>query len=497
MQAKDSNPPDGGYGWVVVVSAFMVMGLTAAVLKTFGLFFVEIQQHFDELASTTSWITSVTIAIFHLGEFRLFETNCPPNALFDCLVLSISLMFLTYLSFSHFAPDPAPVASSLCVRYTHRAVVITGGLLAFSGMALGFLGLSMVWMYATTGFLQGLGISFSWTPAISIVSHYFSRKRALANAIASAGECAFAFTFGPFFQWLISQYGWKGALLIIGGIQLNICVCGVLMRPLASSCLLEASHSETETPPGNGASRINKDESPITHKTFNWMLVRQPEFVLYAIFGILAAMSFFVPPLFLVPLSYSLGIDESWTASLLSILAMVDFAGRLLCGWYANLHVTKTVHLLTMTITLISTSLMLLPLANNYLSLAIFTGFYGFFFGTTVALHITVLADVVGMPDFDSALGLFMLIRSTGGFVGPPLAGLIVDMAGDYRASFYMAGATLVLSAGFLVTLGQLQQRKEKGSQTNTKPEKSPLPYPSLHLLKLQNRRYQEHDIVV
>ncbi|NXF07881.1 MOT2 protein, partial [Smithornis capensis] len=448
MQAKDSNPPDGGYGWVVVVSAFMVMGLTVAVLKTFGLFFVEIQQHFDGLASTTSWITSVTIAIFHLG---------------------------------------APVASSLCVRYTHRAVVITGGLLAFSGMALGFFGLSMIWMYVTTGFLQGLGISFSWTPAISIVSHYFSKKRALANAIASAGECAFAFTFGPFFQWLISQYGWKGALLITGGIQLNICACGVLMRPLTSSCLPKASHSKTEIPPGNGASRTDKeDKSPIIHKTFNWMLLRRPEFVLYTIFGILAAMSFFVPPLFLVPLSHSLGIDESWAASLLSILAVMDFAGRLLCGWYVNLRVTKTIHLLAMTITLISTSLMLLPLANNYLSLALFTGFYGFFFGTTVAVHITVLADIVGMPEFDSALGLFMLIRSTGGFVGPPLAGLIVDVAGDYRAGFYMAGATLILSAGFLVTLDQLQQRKERGSQTIIKSEKSTLPYPSLHLLKHQ-----------
>ncbi|NXL93662.1 MOT2 protein, partial [Alectura lathami] len=445
MQTKDNNPPDGGYGWVVVVSAFVVMGLTAAVLKTFGLFFVEIQEHFDELASTISWITSVTIAIFHLG---------------------------------------APVASLLCAKYTHRAVVITGGLLAFLGMALGFLGLNVIWMYATTGFLQGLGISFSWTPAISIVSHYFSKKRALANAIASAGECAFAFTFGPFFQWLIGQYGWKGALLIIGGIQLNICVCGALMRPLASSCHLEVSHSET--PPSNGVSRRDEDKSPITHKTFNWMLVRRPEFVLYAMFGILAAMSFFVPPLFLVPLSYSLGIDESRTASLLSILAMVDFAGRLLCGWYANLHVTKTIHLLTMTITLISTSLMLLPLANNYLSLAIFTGFYGFFFGTTVAVHITVLADVVDMSDFDSALGLFMLIRSTGGFLGPPLAGLIVDMAGDYRAGFYMAGATLVLAAVFLVILDQFQQRSERRSQTNTKPEKSTLPYPSFHFLKHQ-----------
>ncbi|NWI18732.1 MOT2 protein, partial [Crypturellus soui] len=447
MLGKESNSLDGGYGWVVVVSAFVVMGLTAAVLKTFGLFFVEIQQHFDGLASMTSWITSITIAIFHLG---------------------------------------APVASSLCVKYTHRAVVITGGVLAFSGMALGFLGLDMVWMYATTGFLQGLGISFSWIPAISIVSHYFSRKRALANAIASAGECAFAFTFGPFFQWLIGQYGWKGALLIIGGLQLNICVCGALMRPLKSRYLPNTSCPDAETPPGMRASGRDNVNSPITHKIFNWMLLRRLEFVLYAIFGILAAMSFFVPPLFLVPLSYSLGIDESWTASLLSVLALVDFAGRLLCGWYANLHLTRTVHLLAMTIALISTSLMLLPLANNFLSLAIFTGFYGFFFGTTVAIHITVLADVVGMSDFDSALGLFMLIRSTGGFLGPPLAGLIVDMAGDYRAGFYMAGAILILSAVFLVILDQLQQRQEKENQNKTKSEKSMLPYPLL-----QNRRYQ------
>lgn len=51
--------------------------------------------------------------------------------------------------------------------------------------------------------------------------------------------------------------------------------------------------------------------------------------------------------------------------------------------------------------------------------------------------------------------------------------GLIVDMAGDYRAGFYMAGATLVLSAGFLVILDRLQQRKKRGSKIRTKPEKS------------------------
>lgn len=75
--------------------------------------------------------------------------------------------------------------------------------------------------------------------------------------------------------------------------------------------------------------------------------------------------------------------------------------------------------------------------------------------------------------------------------------GLIVDMAGDYRAGFYMAGAILVLSAGFLIILDRLQQRKIRGSKIRPKPEKSTLPYPSLHILKHQTRKYGEHSVVV
>lgn len=64
---RTDGPPDGGYGWVVVMSAFLIMGLTAGVLKNFGLFFLDIQSHFDVPSSTTSWVTSTTIAMFHLG----------------------------------------------------------------------------------------------------------------------------------------------------------------------------------------------------------------------------------------------------------------------------------------------------------------------------------------------------------------------------------------------------------------------------------------------
>lgn len=67
MKSRKVEPPDGRYGWVVVMSAFFTMGLTAAVLKNFGHFFIEIQNHFGVQASTTSWVTSTTIAMLHLG----------------------------------------------------------------------------------------------------------------------------------------------------------------------------------------------------------------------------------------------------------------------------------------------------------------------------------------------------------------------------------------------------------------------------------------------
>lgn len=73
MKSRRAQPPDGGYGWVVVMSAFFIMGLTAGVLKNFGLFFLDIQSHFGVQTSTTSWVTSTTIAMFHLGGKYAFQ----------------------------------------------------------------------------------------------------------------------------------------------------------------------------------------------------------------------------------------------------------------------------------------------------------------------------------------------------------------------------------------------------------------------------------------
>ncbi|KAM3610389.1 uncharacterized protein V6R79_003235 [Siganus canaliculatus] len=415
MTSHRARPPDGGYGWVVVMSAFFVMGLTAAVLKNFGLFFLDIQNHYGVPTSTTSWVTSTTIAMFHLG---------------------------------------APLASVLTLQFSQRIVIMVGGLLASSGMLLASLDLSLPWLYLAMGVLQGLGISFSWIPANSMVSHYFAKWRPIAYAIASSGECVFAVMFSPFFQWLIEMYSWQGSLLIIGGLQLNLCVCGALMRPLES---VQRSRQETKDNLECAAAVLPPKRRPI----FNCALMRKPELFLYILFAIFAAAGFFIPPLFLVPFTSSLGMDKYWPALILSILALSDLAGRLICGWIANMRLLRNLQLLTIVVTLLGVVLLLLPISHNYWTIMVFASLYGFLFGCVVSIHVTSIVDIVTLDGFDHALGLFMLFRSIGGFVGPPAAGCLVDETHDYSTAFYLSGLCLISSAVFVVLVDYLVQKRK------------------------------------
>ncbi|CAL8294358.1 monocarboxylate transporter 13 [Gadus morhua] len=413
MKPREGGPPDGGYGWVVVASSFIIMGLTAGVMKNLGLFFLEIQRHFGVLNSTASWVTSTTIAMFHLA---------------------------------------APVASSLSLLFSHRAVIVAGGILSTAAMVLASLDLGLPWMYCSLGVLQGTGMSLAWVPCNSMVSHYFQHWRPVAYALASCGECVFAAFFSLFFQWLIDAYTWQSALLLIGGLQLNLCVCGALMRPLGSGALNPETGGECAPP-----------KAP--RRIFHWSLLRRPELLLYILFAVTAAAGFFIPPLFLVPHAARLGMDPYRVASVLSVLATADLAGRLFCGWLAHRRHWRNLQLLTLAVTALGVVVVLLPLgARGYWATLAFSSLYGFLFGCVVALHVTAIVDVVGgLERFDSGLGLFMMFRTAGGFLGPPAAGWLVDETNDFSAAFFLSGFCLLCSGVFVLAVDVLVQKKLGG----------------------------------
>lgn len=222
---------------------------------------------------------------------------------------------------------------------------------------------------------------------------YFERRRPLANALASAGECILTFVLTPLFQLLIDSYSWRGALLILGGLQLHLCVCGLLLRPLKAAkdvtCevkgeeegldlellpkdsskqgkpnYLEAEElrksegsgqEEIEACPNgdedipNSAERVEENRiirAELRTKILRYVdytLITNARFMVYSMFGVFAALGFFAPALFLVPYARSKGIEEYQAAALMSISAVLDLFGRVFFGWLANLRLVQTV----------------------------------------------------------------------------------------------------------------------------------------------------------
>ena len=54
----NGEPPDGGWGWVITLGAFMISVIIDGVVYNFGLFFKELYVYYDESKSLTAWIGS-------------------------------------------------------------------------------------------------------------------------------------------------------------------------------------------------------------------------------------------------------------------------------------------------------------------------------------------------------------------------------------------------------------------------------------------------------
>ncbi|XP_049592786.1 monocarboxylate transporter 12-B [Syngnathus scovelli] len=187
---------EGGWGWMVVAACFLATICIRAVTRCVSLFFVEFQLHFERDYSTTAWI----------------------HSLIDCTTMLC-----------------APLGGFLGNRLSCRATVMLGGLLSSVGLVISCFASSLEHLYVSLGILTGLGFALSYTPSIAMVGRYFSKRKALAYGIAQSGSGIGTFILAPVVQLLIERYSWRGAMLVLGGIVSNLCVCGALMRPVVES----------------------------------------------------------------------------------------------------------------------------------------------------------------------------------------------------------------------------------------------------------------------
>nr|XP_020462002.1 monocarboxylate transporter 7 isoform X2 [Monopterus albus]XP_020462004.1 monocarboxylate transporter 7 isoform X2 [Monopterus albus] len=185
--------PDGGWGWLVAVAFFLVEVFTYGTIKSFGIFLQDLMEEFGETNTRISWIVSICVFVMTIN---------------------------------------GPLSSVLTSRFGFQLVVMTGGLLISLGTIATSFTCSINQMYITYGLLAGLGYCLTFLPTLTILSQYFTRRRALVTAVASTGESLSMFALAPAFSALRDHIGWRHTMAVIGTLQSTVIICGALLRPI-------------------------------------------------------------------------------------------------------------------------------------------------------------------------------------------------------------------------------------------------------------------------
>ncbi|XP_074041178.1 monocarboxylate transporter 12 [Leptinotarsa decemlineata] len=200
-------PPDGGWGWVVVLGSFMCNVIVDGVIFSFGTFLEDIAEEFN--------VTQPEVAL--VG----------------------SLMSGFYLI-------AGPFVSAIANRYGFRLVTIVGAIIAAAAFAISNFASSVLFLHISYGVVGGIGFGFIYAPSIITIGFYFEKWRALATGIAVCGSGIGTFVFAPISKLMIQHLGWRGALLCEAALSLSCIIYGCTFRPLKPTKVRELRDKEEE-----------------------------------------------------------------------------------------------------------------------------------------------------------------------------------------------------------------------------------------------------------
>ncbi|XP_049871892.1 uncharacterized protein LOC126370850 [Pectinophora gossypiella] len=183
--------PDGGWGWVVVLSAFLVSAIADGLAFSFGLLHEEFTNYFNATQSQTSLIGSLFIATPLLA---------------------------------------GPIMSALVDRFGCRIMTMIAGFASTIGFLLASVSNSIPMLCLTFGFLSGLAMGILYVTAVVSVAFWFDKRRNLAVSLASCGIGFGTLIYSPLTHFWLEFYGWRSTIILLAGTLLNVCVCGAVMR---------------------------------------------------------------------------------------------------------------------------------------------------------------------------------------------------------------------------------------------------------------------------
>lgn len=199
------TPPDGGWGWMIVLASVVCNIIVDGIGYAFGVLLPIFADYFQAPKGQVSLVGSLLVGVYLCA---------------------------------------GPIVSGMVNKFGCRAVTIAGSVVASVGFILGSFAPNLNILILTYGVLGGFGFGMIYLPSIVSVGYYFEKKRAIATGIAVCGSGIGTFIFSPLNDFLLDIFDWRNLLFLQAGIILNCAVCAALMRPLVPK--KKKRHTEEE-----------------------------------------------------------------------------------------------------------------------------------------------------------------------------------------------------------------------------------------------------------
>ena len=347
----------------------------------------------------------------------------------------------------------APAEGYLTDRIGTRRMVLVGLLI----LGVGFLFFGQVrnlWMFYLAFLVMNLGHGVGGAiPLVTMLNHWFARRRATAMAWASVGGQLGALMLVPALAWAIDpdhdRLGWRLTASVLGIFILAIAFpVAKLIRDRPEDYNLrpdgDPPDSAPATPAPGGTPTTQRGHTTAVATDFTVaQALRTPAFWLITMgqsFVVVVVSAVFVH-LGLLLKDEGFGLQTTgWVLAVFTAVAMVFQV----VGGYVGDRMPKNVATFIFTSILAGAAVML-AVASSLAMFYLFAVLFGIGHGGRTPLNTAIWGEYFGRASFGKILGLSSTPMSILGLIAPSFAGLIRDTQGTYTPAFLVLAAVSFL----------------------------------------------------
>jgi len=305
-------------------------------------------------------------------------------------------------------------------------------------LALGYVGVGLsasLWQVALAhGLLIGFGCSATFGPLMADISHWFSRRRGIAVALAASGNYIAGTVWPPVVQHFIASNGWRATHIGIG------LFCLTLMLPLIMLLRVKLeAHASAEA---GAAAAKRQAEVPFSPRTL---------FILLCIAGVACCVAMSMPQVHIVAYCGDLGYGVARGAEMLSLMLGCGIVSRIASGFIADrIGGLRTLLLGSL---LQGLALFLYLAFDGLFSLYVISGLFGLFQGGIVPSYAIIVREYFSPREAGTRVGTVLMATLVGMAFGGWMSGKIFDLAGSYEAAFLNGLAWNLLNVSIVTWL--------------------------------------------